>query len=204
MPRVYVRKEGVTPRATWTEEALKNAANAVESKAMGLLAAAKKFGISPRTLRRRMKKGDLLKRGLGKPPVLGYENEKKLANQIKILEKKGFFCSRSDVRKMAYQLAIKLKIKHNFSNNSKMAGKQWMQSFLDRNKDLTIKQSAGKEFFDLWGKILEDDNLFTAPEQVFINEDPEMQLNIKVEEIDVMEDDNLDQESTSSEKEENS
>lgn len=53
---------------------------------------------------------------LGKPPVLGYENEKKIANHIKTFEKSRFPCTHSDVQRMEFQLDTKLNIKHNFNN----------------------------------------------------------------------------------------
>lgn len=217
MPRIYKRKEGVTPRIpTWTEESIRKAAKAVESNTMRLKAAAKAFGIPPRTLGRRIKKADFTINGLGKGPVLGFENEKKLANLVETLEKIGFPCSRKDIRRMAYQLATKLNIKHNFDDNSKMAGKQWVQSFLERNKHLSIKKNERisldrvleinnpeiKEFSDLLAMIFEESDLYDRRDRLFTtNDDDETQKNDEIEEI-VCEVDNPFDEETSSSKEE--
>jgi len=44
-----------------------------------------------------------------------------------------------EVRRVAYELAVKLKVPHDFNAETKMAGKEWLRSFLLRNKDLTIR-----------------------------------------------------------------
>ncbi|KAI4469669.1 hypothetical protein MML48_1g12307 [Holotrichia oblita] len=143
MPRQYTRKVGAAPRATWSEEALKQAVCEVESQVMSINAASKHFGIPSRTLRRRMLKKDSIKRGLEKVSVLGYDVEKELVLHIKKLEKLGFPCTRTDVRKLAFQLAQKLNIKHNFDVVSEMGGKQWLQNFLERHEILRVRQADG-------------------------------------------------------------
>lgn len=118
---------------------------------------------------------------------------------------------------MAYQLATKLNIKHNFDDNSKMAGKQWVQSFLERNKHLSIKKNERisldrvleinnpeiKEFSDLLAMIFEESDLYDRRDRLFTtkDDDDETQKNDEIEEI-VCEVDNPFEEETLSSKEE--
>ncbi|XP_043470210.1 MFS-type transporter clz9-like [Leptopilina heterotoma] len=215
MPRIYKRKVGVVPRTvTWTEEALTKAIKAIESNSMKTKTAAKQFGIPSRTLRRRLKNADLTKHNLGKGPILGYENEKKLVDHIKNLEKAGFPCTRMDIRRMAYQLAVKLKISHNFNEVTKLADKQWLLSFLERNKQLSVRQAEGisrarpvgfnreeiGKFFDLLEHTLITNDVIGKPKRIFNMDESRVQMNNKPEKVVVTKGAKLVQQVTSSER----
>ena len=45
-----------------------------------------------------------------------------------------------DVRRLAYDLAEKLGLKHNFSAETKMAGRDWLRGFFKRHEDLAIRR----------------------------------------------------------------
>jgi hypothetical protein len=93
------------------------AVNAVSTGAMGVNEAAKAFSIPKSTLLRRMKTINLVKKHrLGSDSLLGEIAEKKLATHIKKLQRSGFAPTREEVRVMAYNLAAKLGVKHNFDN----------------------------------------------------------------------------------------
>ena len=119
MPRVYVRKANAPARATWTEEQLREAISKLKSNEVGLNAVSKQYGISKKTLLRRYRSGDLTKRGLGPPPMLGFEHERRLVAHIKRLAVAGFAPDRTLVKSIAFQFAEKLKIKHTFSQEKK-------------------------------------------------------------------------------------
>lgn len=80
---------------------------------------------------------------LGKYPALGFENEKRLVSHILKLKDAGFPPERSLIRQLAYQFAEKLGLKHNFNNETKMAGPQWLKSFLERNPEIVVRQAEG-------------------------------------------------------------
>lgn len=198
MPRKYTRKPNVVPRATWSEEDLTNAMIMAKNGAMGVNQASRYYNIPSRTLRRRMKSGDTKKRSLGKPPVLGFENEKKLVAHIKRLEQAGFAPSRRTTRQLAFEFAKKLgKEKGLLSEKSKenktAAGSHWLYSFLERNPELSVRQSEGLSlarakgmcreevgsFFDLLQETLEKNDLMDKPSCIWNMDESGIQLNNK-------------------------
>lgn len=94
---------------------------------------------------------------------------------------------------LAYRFAEALNIKHKFDNETKMAGEQWFKSFMERNPELTIRQSEGlsmarakglkreevKKFFDLLTKILKNNDLWDKPERLYNMDETGIQLNNK-------------------------
>lgn len=196
MPTEYKRK-GNSSRATWTEEMLQSAIQAVRTNSTGVNEAARNFKIPSTTLRRRLTTGNSKKRGLGPSSVLGEENEKKIATHIKKMQKRGFAPTRNIVRRMAYHLAEQLKIKHTFNRKVEMAGGDWLKSFLRRNSDLSVRKSEGVslarsrgmnkkdvgDYFELLGKTLEEQQLFDKPGSVFNMDETGLQLNNKPEHV---------------------
>ena len=75
----------------------------------------------------------------------------------------------TDVRLLAFELADKHKIKHQFNKKKKIAGRNWMDGFLKRNPNLSFRKPKAtstararsfnkptvNSFFDLYQKILE-------------------------------------------------
>lgn len=83
---------------------------------MGINEAAKTFGIPRTTFKRSLKQKNYTKSDvLGPSGVLTSEYEKKVVMHVEKLQKSGFTPSRQTVRKMAFNLADKLAIKHNFN-----------------------------------------------------------------------------------------
>ena len=74
-----------------------------------------------------------------------------------------------DVRRLAYDLAEKLGVQHNFSVETKLAGRDWLRGFFKRHEDLAIRRLQGtniaravgfnrpkvRQFFDLYRSQLE-------------------------------------------------
>lgn len=58
---------------------------------------------------------------------------------IKDMECRLFGLSKSDVCKMAYELAIRNNIRHPFNNVTKQAGNDWFQSFIRRHSDISLR-----------------------------------------------------------------
>lgn len=93
----------------------------------------------------------------------------------------GFPPDRIVIRQLAYQFAEKLKLKHNFNNESKMAGSQWLKSFLERNSEISVRQAEGlsierakglnrrevANFFELLTSVLTENNLLDKPDRIF-------------------------------------
>ncbi|KAF0684221.1 Pogo transposable element with KRAB domain, partial [Aphis craccivora] len=61
--------------------------------------------------------------------VFSVDEEKELVAYLKLMEGRLFGLSSGDFRKLAYQLAIKNNINHNFNNDKKEAGYDWLKGF---------------------------------------------------------------------------
>lgn len=130
---------------------------------------------------------------VGKHPILGFENEKRLVTHIQKLEKAGFPADRQLIRRLAYQFAEKLNIKHNFNAETEMAGSQWLQSFLERNPVLSVRQAEGlsvaramglnreevDKMFNLLTEVLSEHGLLYQPERIYNMDETGVQMNNK-------------------------
>lgn len=91
-----------------------------------------------------------------------------MVQHIKTLQKHGFPLTRNDLRNLAYNFASQLKIKHRFNNEIQKAGYQWVNSFLSRHPEISIRKAGlslarslsmnrqkVNEYFKYLGEILE-------------------------------------------------
>lgn len=194
MPRKYKRKPGVNPRERkWTKNDLEAALVDLDRNISGINEISRIFNIPPRTLRRRQKSRNTDMVSLGKNPVLGFKNEKRLVAHIKKLEESGFPPERETIRSLAFQFAEKLHLKHSFNQETQMAGHQWLQSFLERNDEISIRVAEGlslaraqglnknevNQFYELLLKVLTENDLLDKPERVYNMDETGIQLNNK-------------------------
>lgn len=192
MPTVYQRKNSDTPRRQWTQENLIQAIDRINSGEMGINEAARTYGIPSRTLRRRRRSGIVTTElPLGPQGIFGIENEKRLVRHIQRLEKAGFAPDRETIRSLAYQFAEKLQLKHPFNTETQLAGYDWLNSFLRRNTELSIRKSQGlslarsegmnreeaNHFFDLLREVYTQNNMFNRPGNIFNMDETGFQIN---------------------------
>ena len=191
MPTKYIRISG-TLRGNWSEEQLQSAMSAVFN-GVSTNMASKTYGVPRKTLERRLKSNNNLKGNLGPQSCLGSDNEKKLSGHIKELQKKGFPLTRDDVRRIAYDFANQLNIKHNFNNNEERAGYDWLNSFLRRNTDLSVRKAEGVSlargkgmtrevvhmYFELLLTVLQENDFLGKPGHIFNMDETGLQLNNK-------------------------
>lgn len=98
---------------------------------------------------------------LGRKTVLGDILESQLLNYALIMESKFYGLTRNDLKRLAYQLAIQNKIEHPFSSKSMMAGRCWLDQFLNRHKStLSIRKPCGTSFARALGFTREKVNMF--------------------------------------------
>jgi hypothetical protein len=123
--------------------------------------------------------------------IFGVGNEKRLVQHIQLLEKPGFAPGRKTIRTIAFQFAEKLGLSHRFCAETKMAGYDWLNSFLRRNPELSIRKSQGlsvargeginresvAHFFNILLRVYEDNDFFTRPANVFNMDETGCQLN---------------------------
>ncbi|KAK6182566.1 hypothetical protein SNE40_010220 [Patella caerulea] len=95
------------------------------------------------------------------------------------MEEMMFGNTTADVRRLAYQLAVQNNIKHRFDEDKKMAGKDWVESFLKRHPNLSLttpeatsaarakgfNKTAVNKFFDLLESLM-DEHQF-APNNIY-------------------------------------
>ncbi|CAH2018085.1 unnamed protein product [Acanthoscelides obtectus] len=95
------------------------------------------------------------------------------------MDNRFFGLRRSDVKRMAFELAIANNIQHPFSQEKGVAGKKWLRGFFKRNPQLSVRSPQGMSnarirgfnqesvasFFDLYEKELSKINF--APQRLF-------------------------------------
>lgn len=118
---------------------------------MGWKKAVKIFGVPKTTLMRLSKEKygkpeEASKVKMGRPTVLSTELEDELVKYCLAMEASFFGLTRSDLRRMAFQLAESNNIRHPFSKEI-MAGKKWLTLFLKRHKKhLSVRRPTGTSF----------------------------------------------------------
>lgn len=104
---------------------------------MSLKRAASQFGVPRPTLRRhrdsKVQHPGTIQLGSLRP-ILNEDFEKELVAKIHMMERAFFGLTTVDVRRLAFDMATRLKLKINFSKDSTMAGADWLRGFLRRNQ----------------------------------------------------------------------
>ena len=102
--------------------------------------------------------------------------EKELVEYLLSLESMMFGLTTNDVRNLAFQLAEKNNLPNSFNKAKRKAGKDWLQGFMHRHKELSLRQpeatSAARaksfnpetvnKFFDLFEAVM---NKYKFPPQ---------------------------------------
>ena len=117
MVRTYIRK---IDRGEYDTETLAGALAAVKS-GISLEKAAGRYGTA-RTVLRRHREGKVSAPGIAKldrfRPVHASDLEKELTSKIQKMERDRFGLTPICIRKLAFELAVTLRISHNFCNES--------------------------------------------------------------------------------------
>ncbi|XP_067011045.2 uncharacterized protein [Anabrus simplex] len=190
MPPVYKKRKGAKQRGQWSTTDLLEAVNKIKKGKISIREAERRYGVPERTIRRRMTTGNMGRPTLGPEGVFGEENEKRLVTHIQKLCSAGFAPDKQTVRRLAYQFAEKLKLGHKFSDKKKMAGPDWLNSFLRRNGELSLQQAEGLStaralgmnrgsvalFFSLLQDIFAANNLHMMPGNIASMAESRVQL----------------------------
>lgn len=134
-------------------------------KKMGYLKASKTFGVPKTTLIRLYQQknkplDEVTNLKLGRKAIFNERFETDLVDFILAMEASGFGLTRRDVMKIAYQLAEKNKLQHNFSHEKHSAGKTWLRLFLQRHPEVSFRRPTGTSLARLRGFNREDVNQF--------------------------------------------
>lgn len=147
MPRTSLSRKPAPKRQYWDKEKMQEAVAAVRGKKMGLKKASKHFSVPKTTLRRYVHEShisltDVVVKKLGRKPALPEALEIELVEYLLYMEAKYYGFTRLDVRRMAYQLAVRNGIESTFRNE--IAGRAWLDHFLRRHKDkLSMRRPTG-------------------------------------------------------------
>ena len=138
----YKRK---TTRQSWSKASMNTAINAVKTKQCGYLKASLIYNVPKSTLERRAK--GLNKVAKGGTKILGnnkmslpLELEDKLAEYVLHMEECLFGLTCTDVRKMAYELAVRNNLPHAFNTDKEIAGYHWFYGFLRRHPSISLRK----------------------------------------------------------------
>jgi len=139
MPRLYTRK---TEKAKWTAEQLQAAILAI-NLGRKIRDVGRTFGIAESTLRGRLKNQNYGKLKLGRKPIFSYEVEKELTKHVLKLSKYFYGLTPTELRRLAYEYAVANGIEHRFCSLTKSAGYDWLELFLKRNPEISLRTPEG-------------------------------------------------------------
>lgn len=149
MVRKYKRK---TQRQSWSIEQLSNAVAAIRSGSK-IRAAARNFNIPESTIRDHLKQIDdggqvsttpaLKIDAMGRKPIFTKQQEHELADHIVKLGNLFYGVTPRELRRIAFDFAEANHLTHKFNRETKLAGKDWLSSFLKRNPQLSLRQPEG-------------------------------------------------------------
>lgn len=133
----------------WSPSKMQEAINAIRSKKMGWKKASKQYNVPKTTLMRLSKMNctpeQAVKVKRGRQTVLSSKLEDELVNYCLAMEASFFGLTRSDLRRMAVQLAENNGLEHPFKND--IAGKKWVRLFLKRHHDkLSARKPSGTSY----------------------------------------------------------
>jgi len=133
-------------KGSWNKDALKTALDKIMSKEISLREASTKYGIPKSTLHDKVAylkigKEIVLKPKLGKfTKTFSSEYEEQLVNHVKDLANRCLPLMKKEFLKLAYDLAVALKLPHRFNTEKGIAGKHFYHDFMARHPDLSLRK----------------------------------------------------------------
>ncbi|KAL0819258.1 hypothetical protein ABMA28_008498 [Loxostege sticticalis] len=173
MPRTYVRKK-IKP---YTPEGLAEALQKIKNGELTITTAAEKYSIPKATLSENLH-SKYSRPTAGRPTIFSSEEEERLADSIKVMEKWGFGLSRQEILEIVAEYVKVNEIKTPFKNNT--PGPDWFINFRKRHR-LSIKKAQPVEYvrkkmtdpffifeyFELLEKTLIELDLIDKPQNVW-------------------------------------
>ena len=80
---------------------------------------------------------------LGRESIIPPALEEKFVEYLLLIERKFFGCTRDDVRRLAFQMAVQNKIPSRFSIAKEAAGKDWFKRMKRHSDKLSLRQTTG-------------------------------------------------------------
>jgi len=124
------------------------ATQAIRNKEIGSYKASRFFNVPQTTLEsyvkdRQKSSSETVKTKLGRNQVLPCEAENDLAEHCLLMERKFFGLTIADVMRLAYQLAVRNRIKNQFCKRNEKDGRKWLKNFLNRHPQVSVRTLEG-------------------------------------------------------------
>ncbi|KAF0754293.1 HTH psq-type domain-containing protein, partial [Aphis craccivora] len=160
----------------WSEQDLQLAVAAYKNGDYGLNKSAQIYNVPKATLKRHADGKNVhvnLAKSFGRPAVFNANMKQQLVNHLLHLESLFFGFTINDIRKLAYDIAEKFLLIHNFNKEKKIAGKKWFYGFMKRNPQLCLRQPKASsmarakgfnkknvmDFFDILEKVVDENKI---------------------------------------------
>ena len=171
------------------------AINDVKQKKLALYHSCVVHGVPRSTLNYRLKtETDEFKAAYVRETVIGYKNED-LVERIIRLQRVGFGLTANDIRRMAFEFAVKNNLpKANlFNADKKIAGWDWYSGFMERHPEISLRKSQAisfaraqcmnrplvDEFFNMLGVQLDTLGLRQSPQAVYNIDESGLHLHFR-------------------------
>jgi DDE superfamily endonuclease/helix-turn-helix, Psq domain len=192
MPKVYHRKSN---RAKWNPYAMLAAMADVREKKLTLHQSSVIHGVPRSTMNYRLKtENGEFKAAYVRETVIGHQNEV-LVERIICLQRVGFGLTANDIRRMAFEFAVKNNTaKANlFNAEKKIAGWDWYAGFMERHPSITLRKSQAisfaraqcmnrpqvDAFFDMLGVELDRLGLRQSPQAIYNMDESGLHLHFR-------------------------
>ncbi|XP_046391537.1 MFS-type transporter clz9-like [Ischnura elegans] len=156
MPRNWKRS---TKKAHWTAKDVSNARADVEM-GTSLRQAAKKYGIPFSTLQQRFMTQGMGDPRMGRKAVFTKEQEAEIVGNVKTLANMCYGLTPLQLRKLVFEYAEKVNLKHRFNKDNRLAGKDWLEGFLKRNPSVSVRKPEATSLNRIRGFNREEISLF--------------------------------------------
>lgn len=184
---------GGTTRQKWDVVNMSRAVMSVRNGDCSQSQASKVYNVPRQTLQRYLLKDELKVPKLGRKPEMGVEAENDLERYLILRQEFGFGLTRTELRCLAFDFMEKLGVDHRFSKVNKMAGWEWMYSFLKRHPRLTVRKEENlsinralgmnrnsvRKFFEILENKMTELNLRNKPDRVFNADESGLQMNTR-------------------------
>lgn len=161
----------------WHEDDMHRALHAFRNGDMGFNECCRQFNIPKPTFNRHLKELNSFANGevkiIGKQTTLPPDVEKDLVNHILMFESLMFGLTITDVRKLAFQIAERNNLPHNFNKETRIAGKKWFYAFKARHIEISLREPQAtsmarvkgfnkenvNHFFDILEKLIDENKI---------------------------------------------
>jgi hypothetical protein len=135
-------------RKKWDPERMKKAIAAIRNKEKGSYKASRIFNVPQTTLEHNVQdwqksSSETVKTKLGRRQVLPCEAESYLVEHCLLMEIKFFGLIMVEFMRLAYQLAVRNRIKNQFCKRNGKTGGKWLKNFLRRRPQISVRSPEG-------------------------------------------------------------